>query len=266
MLNDFLLNKNHINANLTEITKALVSDLEIFSEIESTNTHLMTRAQTDAPSGCVCFSEVQTAGKGRRGRQWISPQGQNIYGSFLWRFSNASNLNGLSLAIGVGVVRALKKQGISNLGLKWANDIYSDGKKLGGILIEVSTHSNGSASAVVGFGLNLQLPQEIEAITQPYTDLQTAAPDVSFNRNTLIADLLNELLPITATFEEHGFSAYLNEWRDADCLVGKTATLFMGSQQIQGVVQGIDDNGLLKLQREDGEIQLFSSGEVSFSA
>lgn len=266
MPRDLSLNKNKIHENLTAVTKALISELELFTEIDSTNAYLMNRAQTQAPSGYVCFSEAQTAGKGRRGRQWISPQGQNIYGSFLWRFSDASNLNGLSLAIGVGVIRALKKQGVSNLGLKWANDIYSDGKKLGGILIEVTTHSNGEASAVVGFGLNLQLPAEIEAITQPYTDLQAVAPDVRFERNALIAYLLNELLPIAAMFEKQGFAAYLNEWREYDCLVGKAATLFVGTQQIQGIVQGIDENGLLKLQRENGEIQTFASGEVSFSA
>lgn len=266
MPNNLLLNTVLINANLSVITKALISELELFSEIDSTNTHLMARAQTQAPSGCVCFSEVQTAGKGRRGRQWISPQGQNIYGSFLWRFNDARNLNGLSLAIGVGVVRVLRKQGVSNLGLKWANDIYSDGKKLGGILIEVSTHLDGSASVVVGFGLNLQLPTEIGAITQPYTDLTSIAPNIKFERNVLIAQLLNELLPITAMFEKQGFSIYLDEWREYDCLKGKAATLFAGSQQIQGIVQGIDDNGLLKFQRQNGELQTFASGEVSFSA
>jgi BirA family biotin operon repressor/biotin-[acetyl-CoA-carboxylase] ligase len=260
------LNKKHIDANLTTIAQALITDFEIFTEIDSTNTHLMARAQRDSKSGCVCFSEFQTAGKGRRGRQWISPQGQNICGSFLWRFNEPNNLNGLSLAIGVGVIRALKKQGVANLGLKWANDIYSNGKKLGGILIEVTTHSNGSASAVIGFGLNLQLAPEIEAITQPYTDLKNIAPELKLNRNVLIASLLNELLPIAATFEKQGLNTYLNEWREVDCLADKNATLFVGSQQIQGIVQGINENGLLALKLENGQIQTFSSGEVSFSA
>lgn len=261
-----LLNKKRIETNLTMISKALLSQLELFSEIDSTNTHLMARAQTNAPSGCVCFAELQTAGKGRRGRQWISPQGQNIYGSILWRFHDVSNLNGLSLAIGVGVIRALKKQGIENVGLKWANDIYCDGKKLGGILIEVSTHSNNQASVVVGFGLNLALPANIEAITQPYTDLSTIVADFKIERDLLIADLLNELLPIVATFEKQGLGAYLDEWRELDCLINKTATLFSHSKTVQGVVRGIDDDGLLKLQLDNGEIQTFSSGEVSFSA
>lgn len=260
------LDKKRIEANLNTISKALISQLELFSEIDSTNTYLMAHAQSDARSGYVCFAEMQTAGKGRRGRQWISPQGQNIYGSLLWRFHDARNLNGLSLAIGVGVVRALEKQGITNIGLKWANDIYSNGKKLGGILIEVSTHSNGSASAVIGFGLNLALPSDIDAITQPYTDLYTIAPNVKIARDLLIAELLNELLPIVAMFEKQGLCAYLDEWRELDCLVDKSVTLFTHSQQLQGIVRGIDDEGLLKLEFENGETQTFSSGEVSFSA
>jgi BirA family biotin operon repressor/biotin-[acetyl-CoA-carboxylase] ligase len=264
--NNSLLNAEKINAQLSNLTSALISELEIFPFIDSTNNYLMSCAQTDAKLGCVCFAEMQTAGKGRRGRQWISPHGQNIYGSFLWRFHDAQALNGLSLAIGVGVIRVLKKFGIHHLGLKWANDIFSDGKKLGGILIEVSTHSNGSVSAVIGLGLNISLPQNLDGIAQAYTDLNTVAPELAINRNEIVAELLNELLPIAATFEKQGFAAYLDEWREVDCLFGKSATLFVGSQTINGIVQGINENGLLKLQREDGTIQTFASGEVSFSA
>lgn len=261
-----LLDKKRIERHLTSISKALISQFELFSEIDSTNTHLMTKAQHNAPSGCVCFAQMQTAGKGRRGREWISPQGQNIYGSLLWRFHDARNLNGLSLAIGVGVARVLKKHGVENIGLKWANDLLSDGKKLGGILVEVSTQANNSASAIIGFGLNLELPSDIDAITQPYTDIFSIAPNAKIERDFLIAELLNELLPIVAMFEKQGLHAYLEEWRELDCLIDKSAKLFTHSQELQGIVRGIDDEGLLKLELESGEIQTFSSGEVSFSA
>lgn len=266
MGNELSLNASVVSSHLTTTAGALISKLEIFPRIDSTNSYLMARVQNDASSGCVCFAEEQTAGKGRRGRQWISPQGQNIYGSFLWRFNSAAQLTGLSLAVGVGVIRVLQQHGISNVGLKWPNDIYSDGKKLGGILIEVTSHSDGSASAVIGLGLNLYLPVDVEGITQAYTDLKHVAPNVTLQRNHVVAHLLNELLPIAATFEQQGLNAYLDEWRSYDCLVGKQATLFVGSQQLQGCVQGIDENGLLRLQREDGTIQTFASGEVSFSA
>ena len=266
MHNDSRLNIDDITPHLSEETHALITELDIFPCIDSTNNYLMTRAQANAPSGCVCFAEEQTAGKGRLGRQWISPLGHNVYGSFLWRFDRVAQLSGLSLAIGVGVIRVLNQYGISNVGLKWPNDIYSDGKKLGGILIEVTTHSNGSASAVIGLGLNLNLPAKVEGITQAFTDLQKVAPGVTLENNHFVAQLLNELLPIAATFEQQGLAAYLDEWRDYDCLFGKPATLFISSQPIKGIVQGIDENGLLKLQCDDGTIQTFASGEVSFSA
>ena len=265
MIAPILLDAKHIESQLTPNCLALIAVLDVFESIDSTNRYLMSQAQENAPSGSVCFTNSQTAGKGRQGRQWVSPQGANIYGSFLWNFSNVAQFNGLSLAIGVGVVRVLKKYGISQIGLKWPNDIYSEGKKLGGILIEVTSRADGKASAVIGLGLNVDLPQNIAGITQAYTDLNTIAPGITIERNTLIADLLNELIPLTASFETQSLSAYLDEWRDYDCLKGKIATLYVGKQAIEGTVQGIDDNGLLKLQRADGLENVFASGEVSFS-
>mgnify|MGYP000099508463 FL=1 len=265
MIPHFSLDANHIKSQLTPDCLALISVLDIFDSIDSTNRYLMTRAQDNAPSGGVCFTDSQTAGKGRQGRQWVSPQGANIYGSFLWHFSSVVQLNGLSLAIGVGVVRVLKKYGIDNVGLKWPNDIYSGGKKLGGILIEVTSRVDGKASAVIGLGLNIDLPPNIDSITQAYTDLSNIAPHITLERNTLIAQLLNELIPLTASFETQGLAAYVEEWRDYDYLKGKVATLYVGKQAIEGVILGIDDNGLLKLQQSNGEENVFASGEVSFS-
>ena len=265
MIPHFLLDAKHIESQLTPNCLALISVLDVFESIDSTNRYLISQAQENAPSGSVCFTDSQTAGKGRQGRQWVSPQGANIYGSFLWHFSSVAQLNGLSLAIGVGVVRVLTKYGIGNVGLKWPNDIYSDGKKLGGILIEVTSRADGKASAVIGLGLNVDLPPNIDSITQAYTDLKTIAPHISLERNTLIADLLNELIPLTASFETQSLSAYVDEWRGYDCLKGKVATLYVGKQAIEGTVQGIDDNGLLKLQQADGIENMFASGEVSFS-
>ena len=264
---DLQLSSKEIDTHLSVDSRALINKLEIFPIIDSTNTYLMTLAQNQFVSkGHVCLAQTQTAGKGRRGREWISPEGKNIYCSFLWQFQNAQVLNGLSLAVGVGVIRALNEYGIFDINLKWPNDIYSQSKKLGGILIEMTTDKNGTINAVIGLGLNLFLPKSLSEITQPYTDLEEIAPHIDINRNELIAKLLSHLLPIADTFEQKGFSAYLNEWRNYDFLFGKYVDLFVGSQKINGFVQGIDDNGLLKLQHEDGTMQVFASGEVSFSA
>lgn len=262
-----LLSATDIKSCLSEQTLALVRSLEVHEQIDSTNRYLVDQAHANAPSGSVCFAEYQTAGKGRRGRRWISPFGRNIYLSILWRFQQGyASTSGLSLAMGVAVIRALKQHKVDDVGLKWPNDIYSQGKKLGGILIEVSGESDGPCAAVIGLGLNLSLPEtEAQSITQAWTDLSKIAGLTKLSRNRLAADLLNHLFAILAEFETIGIKAFINEWRSYDCLKDQTATLFVAEQPFTGIVQGINDNGLLLLQHTDGKIQAFASGEVSFN-
>jgi len=256
-----------INAALNPQTGDLISALDIHHQIDSTNRYLVEAAQHNAPSGSVCFAEYQTAGKGRRGRQWVSPYGSNIYLSILWRFQQGpASISGLSLAIGVAVIRALRQHQINGIGLKWPNDIYHQGKKLGGILVEVSGESDGPCSAVIGLGLNLFMPEtDAENITQAWTDLSKITGHKQLSRNALAGILLNHLLSVIAEYERGGIQAYLDEWRGYDCLNGNAATLFIGQQQFEGIVRGIDDNGMLLLERTDGNVQTFASGEVSFS-
>ena len=262
-----LLTHLEINKAVNDQARALISSFEIHDQIDSTNNYLVERSHNNAPSGSICFSEYQTAGKGRRGRQWVSPYGSNIYLSILWRFQQCpAAISGLSLAIGVAVIRALKQHHVNDIGLKWPNDIYSQGKKLGGILVEVSGETDGPCSAVIGLGLNLYLPEtEAETITQAWTDLSKITGENKLFRNKLAGTLLNHLLPVIAEYEGVGIKAYLDEWRDYDCLKGEAATLFIAQQQFEGIVQGIDDNGMLLIKRGDGNVQTFASGEVSFS-
>ena len=264
-----LLARDKISASLSGQNNALISTLEIHDTLNSTNSYLVEHSHTNAPSGFVCFAEHQTAGKGRRGRQWVSPYGSNIYLSILWRFQQGgiASTAGLSLAIGVAVIRALKQHNINDVGLKWPNDIYSQGKKLGGILIEVSGEADGPCAAVIGLGLNLFLPEaHAHSITQAWTDLTKISGENPFFRNQLAGTLLDHILSITNGFEAVGIKAYLDEWRRYDCLKGKLATLFIGQQEIEGIVEGIDDNGLLLIKKLDGAIHAFASGEVSFNA
>lgn len=263
-----LLALSKINAILSEQNKALISTMEIHDTINSTNSYLVERSQNNTPSGFICFAEHQTAGKGRRGRQWVSPYGSNIYVSILWRFQQGgiASTAGLSLAIGVAVIRALKQHHINDVDLKWPNDIYSQGKKLGGILIEVSGEADGPCAAVIGVGLNLFLPEtQAQSITQAWTDLTKITGESPLLRNKLAGTVLNHILSIINGFEVLGIKAYLDEWRSYDCLKGHMAILFIGQQQVEGIVCGIDDNGLLLIKRSDGSIQAFASGEVSFN-
>ena len=263
-----LLSEIEIRAHLSPTSSNLLTDIEIFFSIDSTNSYLNDKSRLNKEkNGAICLAEHQMAGRGRRGRDWVSPFGNNIYLSILWTFqSGAMAINGLSLAIGVAVVRALNECGINDVELKWPNDIYWQGKKLAGILIEVSGEAGGSCSAVIGLGLNLYIPKEkAESITQDWVDLSQILPyNPAAIRNKLTAVLLNHLLPITANFEHDKLDSYIDEWRKYDCMKGREVNIFMGDNVFSGTVEGVDDNGLLLLSNEQGKLKTFASGEVSF--
>ena len=261
------LSAEDIADNLNSNTTSLITALEIHDCIASTNSYLVNKSYEAVNSGFVCFAESQTAGKGRRGREWISPFGCNIYLSILWQFQNGpASISGLSLAVGIAVIRALNECGIDNVGLKWPNDIYWQGKKLAGILIEVSGETSGPCNAVVGLGLNFYLPEDqAKSITQDWVDLSSILADNPVKiRNKLAAVLLNHLMPTIANFEQDTLEPYLAEWRLYDCMKGQEVNIFMGQKVFTGVVDGIDNNGMLLLANERGEINTFASGEVSF--
>lgn len=261
-----LLDSAKILAHLGDENRALISRLEIHDQIDSTNTYLSGLARQNAPSGHVCLAERQIAGKGRRGRQWISPYGSNILLSILWRFQQGpAAISALSLAIGVAVIRALRRHGIDHAGLKWPNDIYSEGKKLGGILIEVAGENEGPCYAVTGLGLNLFLPEEeAESIDQPWTDLSRIAGVRCIGRNLLVGELIGQILAVLTGFEQIGLAAYLDEWREYDCLRGEWGSVFIGTQQFEGTLEGIDAQGFLLMRDAEDRLRAFASGEVSF--
>lgn len=263
-----LLSKDLLRQFLSAESKNLITDIEIHDQIDSTNKCLSDLAHANQiDSAIFCLAEQQTAGKGRRGRQWVSPFGSNCYLSLLWRFEEGpASLSGLSLAIGVAVIRALKDQGIYNVGLKWPNDIFYQKQKLGGILLEVSGESNGPCSAVIGLGLNLHIPTSAASeIDQDWTDLNKIADDsIKLSRNKLLASLMDEILQVCKDFTQKTFPAYSSEWRSYDCMQGQLVDVFIGRQSISGVIKGIDNEGLLLLQTDSGDIKHYASGEVSF--
>ena len=264
-----LLDSGQIHAALTPKVAALLQGLEIHDVLTSTNSYLLDFARQQSASAWVCLAEYQTAGKGRRGRTWVSPFGHNIYMSLLWRFQDGpAAISGLSLAIGVAVVRALRQAGITEAGLKWPNDIYWRGRKLAGILIEVSGESSGPCHAVIGLGLNLYLPPvQAEIIEQAWVDLQQIlGGQIGLERNCWVALLLNEIVPVVAEYQTRKLSEFVNEWRYYDCLAGQSVNIFMGEQVFTGIVCGVDDQGLLLLEDEAGNLRTFASGEVSFRA
>lgn len=261
-----LLDKSTIFEPISTHAKSLINELKIFEQIDSTNAYLLESAAKDLSSGWVCIAESQTGGRGRLGRGWVSPFGCNLYLSLLWRFEKgASATSGLSLAAGVAVVRALKRLGINESGLKWPNDIVWKQRKLGGLLIELSGDSLGPCAVIVGLGINVHMPPKHgREISQDWVDLAEIAGIAKIGRNCLASAILNELLPIMANYESTGLTPYLREWRNHDCINGKWVNLYLGNRVIEGAMRGITDDGLLVIDSEQGELLTFASGEVSF--
>ena len=260
-----LLDSEKIKGGLSLEAQKYLYELEIHDEIDSTNSYLMDHL-SGFSSGAVCLAEFQSAGKGRTGRKWVSPFAANIYLSVLWYFQNGvAAIAGLSLAMGVAVMRALQPYCIEGLGLKWPNDILHSDQKLAGILVEVSGDTHGPCKAVIGIGLNWHMPvREGLSIDQKWTDMESIMGSARPPRNLLVSQLLNSIFPIIAKYDKNGLAPYLDEWRKSDCMIDKEVCLNLGEHQIYGCVEGIDDEGMIVVQTETQGRQRFASGEISF--
>lgn len=253
-----LLNQEAILRELTESSAEFVSRFEIFNSIESTNSYLLEQGS----HGHVCMAEQQLAGRGRRGRAWVSPFAKNIYLSVSWTFQGgAQSLEGLSLAVGVAVAEAIGSLGVEGVQLKWPNDVLHNGRKLGGILLEMSGDVSGECKLVLGIGLNVKMPDAgSRDIDQAWVDLSQLGMKAS--RNQLAAAILDRLMPMLASYDKGGFLNYKDRWQSLDAFFGKEVYVSSAQQRTEGVANGVADSGALRL-LVDGAVQEFSGGEVS---
>jgi len=259
-----LLDPECIHGQLTVPKELRPKQLHIFHSIDSTNKYLRERADDPDYARSIVLAESQSGGRGRRGKTWVSPFGANIYMSILWDFERgAEGLEGLSLAVGVAVRRALLEIGLEDVQLKWPNDIYIGQMKLGGILLEMLGDPAGHCSVVVGVGINVSMPTAAAtAIDQDWTDIasQLAEP---ISRNRLAAALINHILVVLDSFQVSGFGPYRDEWQSADAFKGQQATVTTVRDAISGTVIGVDSGGALEMELAGGEIQRFIGGELS---
>ena len=230
--------------------------------VDSTNQWLLDHI-AKLKNGQSCISECQLAGRGRRGRRWISPFASHLYFSFYWRFdSGIDKVSGLSLLVGIAVVNTLEKLGIHGASLKWPNDIYYQGKKLAGILIELNAQATAACHCVIGIGINVRMPmQQGKLIDQPWIDLNQISCE-KIDRNLLSATLINELHVLLAQYEKSGLQPYLARWFELDCFLDKKVNLHIADQIKEGICRGIDQKGALLLEY-DGKIEHHIGGEVS---
>ena len=238
--------------------------LEIVDEVDSTSSTLMQRAALDAPSGTCLVAEWQNAGRGRRGRTWISSVGGSLTFSLLWRFERgAGHLGGLSLAAGAAVARALADCGVARAQVKWPNDVVVDFRKLAGILVETSGEMQGPSVAVVGVGANYRLSERVlERIDQPVIDVAGCASPVP-SRSALLGRLLARLAEGLDDFEANGFAGCRDAWRSMHAYQGRRVHVVPAREApFDAEVVDVGADGTLVVSGPAGE-QHLSSAEIS---
>jgi len=262
-----LLDSERILAAIPQQGRRRIKRLELYDDIDSTNSHLMREAQQGAPSGTLCLAERQRAGRGRRGRTWVSPFGANIYLSLLWRYPfGPAAFSGLSLAAGAAVAGVLEAEGVPDIGLKWPNDVLWRHRKLAGLLLEVAGEAQGPSLVVVGLGLNTHLRgAQAAEIDQPWADLGSVSGLGAVSRNQLAARLAERLTEVMAHYGADGLAPFLPEWERFDRYRGEPVEVRLADRTFTGIHAGVTPQGALRLDR-NGTIQTFQAGEVSLRA
>ena len=231
--------------------------LEVYRSIGSTNDAAM--QQLTVSDEVVCVAETQLAGKGRRGRNWVSPFGCNVYLS-IGRYlrCNISELEGLSLVVGMAAVEVLRQEGLDDIGLKWPNDLLLDGGKVGGILVEMRAPADDSVALVVGLGINLAMTETV-TIDQSWSQV---GGRMRISRSALVGNLIRHISAAVTKFEQVGFAAAAEFWPDYKNYMGEEVRIIRGDEIFEGIDQGVDERGNLLL-LNDGEVTAHNAGEVS---
>lgn len=294
-----LLNLNEIQSHIAPNIAHVMGPIELFPILTSTNDYLMNWVSSNNPiskkkkalkrnpwasddihhndaspviplQNRVCIAECQTKGKGRRGREWISPFGQNIYLSMLWNFpKDFSELSGLSLVIAIAAIKTIEKFCVDQnniklkpLGIKWPNDIIFNDRKLGGILIELSGETCNISHAVIGIGLNAVMPeQEGKKISQPWSHLHTLLGQRP-NRNHILGLLITEMITAITLFQDEGLKPFILDWKKYDLCYDSPISLHTPQGIVQGKSLGINEKGNLLVETHNEGVRAFSTGEI----
>ena len=250
-----LLDEAEINRGLEQ------PGLSVIPVIDSTNQYLLER-MSSLKTGDACVAEYQQAGRGRRGRQWFSPFGANLYLSMYWRLEQGpAAAMGLSLVIGIVIAEVLQQLGAKDVRVKWPNDLYLNDRKLAGILVEMIGKTGDAAQIVFGAGINLQMRSpDTNVVNQGWINLQEAG--ISINRNELVSLLINQLRHSLRDFERDGLAPFLPRWQQLDNFINRPVKLLIGDREVLGIARGIDQQGGLLLE-QDGVVKPWVGGEIS---
>lgn len=243
-----------------------IGTLENHWRIDSTSSECLRRAST-LPDRSFVFADWQGAGRGRRGRRWLSPPAVNLQVSCFKRFARGyAALAGLSLAVGVAVAAALEDCGTTGIGLKWPNDLEHDGAKLGGILIELGGEFMGPCYAVIGVGINVRITAAVRRqLDRPCASIARLLGAAAPSRNALAAALIARLMTALDVFSDAGFAAFADAWRARDVLAGRELHVDDPRGAFDGMGVGVDARGALQV-RCGSELRSIDSAEVSVRA
>lgn len=264
------LDAERIIGLLPVAVRARVRSIETAWTVDSTNSVLLARSNPPVGICEIFLAEYQTAGRGRRGRPWVAPPGGSICLSLSWTFREVPlELGALGLAIGVCELRMLRELGLEPA-LKWPNDVLIEGRKLGGILIEVRAESDGPACVIIGIGLNVALGaallQRIGENANGVTPIDLVTGGLRQpSRNALAAALVSEVVPALVAFEKDGLRPFVEEWRAADALRGRQVDVHTIEGVARGLARGIDLHGALVVETPHG-VKRFISGDVTVRA
>ncbi|MCG6870803.1 MAG: biotin--[acetyl-CoA-carboxylase] ligase [Gammaproteobacteria bacterium] len=260
-----VLDGERIRAGLPPAVVGQLRELEVLEEVDSTNSALLRRGRGAAPAACL--TEWQSAGRGRRGRNWAASPWRNLMLSVSWELeAGANQIGGLSLAAGVAVARVLEAAGIRDVRLKWPNDVLWRQRKLGGILVDLAGVLGDPCLVVVGVGLNLALePGDAAEIAQPWVDVREVAGESALSRNRLAAALVAELLQSLEIFARQGFAPFREPWLERHAMQGEEVVITAdgAGDALSGTAVGIDPVGALVLRDATGRQHRVLSGELS---
>lgn len=233
------------------------SRVEILPIIDSTNQYMLDKIP-DLKSGDCCIAEFQSKARGRRGRQWFSPFGTNLYFSMYWRLEQGiAAAMGLSLVVGIVVTQTLRELSGQNIKVKWPNDLYLNDQKLAGILVELAGKTGDCAHVVIGIGVNLNMTNpDTNIVNQKWANLG------NINRNLLVAKIAKTLRENLEKFEKNGLAFFIDDWNHLDNFIHRPVKLLIGDEVIRGIAKGINDQGALLLE-QDGKIEAYIGGEIS---
>lgn len=258
------LDEDYLQKNLLTAMPGRAVTVEVVKQVDSTNLALLRRERSAEGSAVTCLlAEQQTNGRGRRGKTWHSPLGENVYLSILWQTElSLARLNGLSLALGVAIATMLSEVFGINAQLKWPNDVLVKNKKIAGILVEVDGAVEGPIRVVVGLGLNVSTEHETtEPNGHDWTSVR-AQSERHVSRTEVALNVMSRLLLALHEFESLGFRAFRQRWIALDAYAGMPVQITSHEHSLIGLDRGVDDNGALVLD-VDGVVQTISSGEVS---